>query len=123
MICCMKIVCVCVDVCYLTESITCGLYGQDVSMYFVTPPTYFDLAFSATIQAVSGVSFEFSLFYPESQAHSGNVMLIHPENTCGIVVNNATVHDLGRCTCTIRTAGMRPFWSMTLNQTLQLCGR
>jgi hypothetical protein len=120
----MRDVCMCVDVCHPNEGVTCGLYGQDVSVYFVITSTLqknlWDMSF-IFIQGVNGVSLDFAFGYPASPSQSGSVALIRPERTSGIVVNNASVHDSGQYMCTIKNFANT--WSMTLNQTLQLCGR
>jgi hypothetical protein len=115
----------CVDVCYPNEGVTCGVYGQDVSVYFFITPmqkmNYTDDD-SVQIQGVNGVSFSLPFGNPVSQAQRSNVIAIRPEHTCGIVVNSTTVHDSGQYMCTITHTG-NITWSVTLNQTLQICGR
>jgi hypothetical protein len=114
----------CVDVCHPNDSITCGVYGHNVSVYFViTPMLQINMSDSdiVQIQGNNGVSFAFPFGSPVSQAQSDNVALIHPERTCGIVVNSATVHDSGQYMCKITHYVVVTV--ATLKQTLQLCGR
>jgi hypothetical protein len=117
----------CVDVCHPNDSITCGVYGRSVSVYFVITPTLqmnLSDTYWVAIQGDKGLSFGFPFGNPVSQAQPGNVVSIHPERMCGFVVNSASVNDSGQYLCTIKHFAIGYTWSVTLNQqTLQLCGR
>jgi hypothetical protein len=116
----------CVDVCHPNESITCGVYGRSVSMYFVIGPMLqMNLSDVDDLQ-IQGVNFDsfYVLFgFPVSSYQFDNFELIHPERTCGIIVNSATVNKSGQYMCTIEHFAARNNWRVMLKQTLQLCGR
>jgi hypothetical protein len=119
-------VCMCVDVCHPNESVTCGVYGQNVSVYFViTPALQMNLSDThwVDIRGNNGINFSFYFGNPVTQVQLGNVMPIHPECTCGIVVNNASGHDSGQYVCTVTLLSPVVTIVVTSKQTLQLCGR
>jgi hypothetical protein len=115
----------CVDVCYPNEGVTCGVYGQDVSLYFViTPMLQMNLSDSdfVQIQGLNVTSFYFLFGFPVTSFQFGNFVPIRPERTCGVVVNNTTVRDSGQYVCTLTHSALNTL-SVTLKQTLHLCSR
>jgi hypothetical protein len=124
----MSMMHLCVDVCHPTESVTCGIYGQDVSVYFVITPTLqmniidYDIV---QMREVDGDNFHLFFGNPVTSYQFGHFVLLHPERTCGFIVNNATVNDSGQYLCIIKhfALGIGYTWRVTLQQTLQLCGR